>query len=176
MSNIIGLASAFVELVPAFAKWFDRSDQTADAKASLSQKVIDIAQKISNKRSPQNALKHLLDDPKALLEFQRTMVHLQHDMERALYEDRQSARKRDISFVTAGRQNVRADVMVCAAALGLIGCLGCLILLKGQLPGEAVGIMSTIAGIFGACLKDAYAFEFGSSRSSRLKDFLYSKE
>jgi hypothetical protein len=38
------------------------------------------------------------------------------------------------------------------------------------LPGEAVGIISTVAGIFGACLKDAYAFEFGSSRGSKEKD------
>jgi hypothetical protein len=27
-----------------------------------------------------------------------------------------------------------------------------------------------IAGIFGACLKDAYTFEFGSSRGSKEKD------
>jgi len=32
------------------------------------------------------------------------------------------------------------------------------------------GIISTVAGIFGACLKDAYAFEFGSSRGSKEKD------
>jgi hypothetical protein len=33
-----------------------------------------------------------------------------------------------------------------------------------------VGIISTIAGIFGACLKDAYTFEFGSSLGSKQKD------
>ena len=35
-----------------------------------------------------------------------------------------------------------------------------------------VGIISTVAGIFGACLRDAFQFEFGSSRGSRDKDEL----
>lgn len=39
-----------------------------------------------------------------------------------------------------------------------------------SVPGEVVGIVSTIAGIFGACLRDAFQFEFGSSRGSREKD------
>jgi hypothetical protein len=60
--------------------------------------------------------------------------------------------------------------MVIAAALGLVLCLLSLVAYQGDLPGEAVGIISTIAGIFGACLKDAYAFEFGSSRGSKNKD------
>jgi len=60
--------------------------------------------------------------------------------------------------------------MVLAAAFGLVMCLGALVYFAGHMPGEAVGIISTIAGIFGACLKDAYAFEFGSSRGSKEKD------
>lgn len=64
----------------------------------------------------------------------------------------------------------RADIMVVGAVLGLISCLACLVWFRTGLPGEAVGIISTVAGIFGACLRDAFAFEFGSSRSSRDKD------
>lgn len=73
-------------------------------------------------------------------------------------------------MLALGRSNLRADIMVVSAALGLIACLSSLAVFKGELPGEAVGIISTISGIFGACLKDAYAFEFGSSRSSKNKD------
>jgi hypothetical protein len=54
--------------------------------------------------------------------------------------------------------------------MGLILCLLSLAYFAQDLPGEAVGILSTIAGIFGSCLKDAYAFEFGSSRGSKEKD------
>jgi hypothetical protein len=59
--------------------------------------------------------------------------------------------------------------------VGLIACLYVLVQFKGQMPGEAVGILSTIAGILGSCLKDYFAFEFGSSRSSREKDETISK-
>ena len=74
----------------------------------------------------------------------------------------------DIHLVNAYGRNKRLGVMVVCAVLGLLVCL--LILTFAKQSGEVVGIVSTIAGIFGACLKDAYSFEFGSSRGSREKD------
>lgn len=69
-------------------------------------------------------------------------------------------------------QGTRANVMVVGAVVGLITCLLMLALFKAQIPGEAVGVISTVAGIFGTCLRDAFQFEFGSSRGSRSKDAL----
>jgi hypothetical protein len=71
-----------------------------------------------------------------------------------------------------GLNTRRADPRGGIAAAGpiLVACLGTLIFLRQDLPGEAVGIISTIAGIAGACLKDAFQFEFGSSRGSKEKD------
>lgn len=84
--------------------------------------------------------------------------------------DVQSARARDVELMKAGKQNIRADVMVIGVTVGLLACLFALAFYKDKIPPEAVGIISTIAGIFGACLKDAFTFEFGSSRSSQTKD------
>lgn len=82
--------------------------------------------------------------------------------------DTADARSRDIKIREAsGGKNDRQDVMIIGATLGLISCLLSLIFFRGSIPGEAVGIISTIAGIFGACLKDAFQFEFGSSRGSK---------
>jgi 1,4-dihydroxy-2-naphthoate octaprenyltransferase len=75
-----------------------------------------------------------------------------------------------IGLINAQSKNRRMNIMVIGAALGLIACLLMLTSYKGNLSGEAVGIISTISGIFGACLKDAYSFEFGSSRGSKDKD------
>ncbi|MDR0555401.1 MAG: hypothetical protein LBG20_00070 [Holosporaceae bacterium] len=75
-----------------------------------------------------------------------------------------------LSMINAYGRNKRLNIMVIGAALGLICCLLILTSYRGDLPGEVVGIISTIAGIFGACLKDAYSFEFGSSRGSKDKD------
>lgn len=81
-----------------------------------------------------------------------------------------SARDRDVKLRQAGSRNVRADLMVLLDVVGLIACLVVIALYRDKLPGEVVGIISTVAGIFGACLRDAHQFEFGSSRSSREKD------
>ncbi|MDR1561252.1 MAG: hypothetical protein LBS23_02760 [Holosporaceae bacterium] len=75
-----------------------------------------------------------------------------------------------IGILNAYNRNKRLNIMVIGAALGLVFCLLMLTSYKKDLPGEVVGIISTISGIFGACLKDAYSFEFGSSRGSKEKD------
>lgn len=75
-----------------------------------------------------------------------------------------------IGVINAYSKNKRLTLMVIGAAIGLAFCLIILTTYKGDLPGEVVGIISTVAGIFGACLKDAYSFEFGSSRGSKDKD------
>jgi hypothetical protein len=81
-----------------------------------------------------------------------------------------SGSRENISMMNAYNRNKRLNVMVVGAALGLVFCLLILTSYKRDLPGEVVGIISTISGIFGACLKDAYSFEFGSSRGSKDKD------
>ncbi|MDR2724442.1 MAG: hypothetical protein LBB25_04590 [Holosporaceae bacterium] len=75
-----------------------------------------------------------------------------------------------INVINAHGRNSRLNIMVIGAALGLIFCLLMLTSYRGDLPGEVIGIISTVSGIFGACLKDAYSFEFGSSRGSKDKD------
>ena len=75
-----------------------------------------------------------------------------------------------IGVINAYNRNKRLNIMVISAAAGLIFCLLILTSYREDLPGEVVGIISTVSGIFGACLKDAYSFEFGSSRGSKDKD------
>jgi hypothetical protein len=80
----------------------------------------------------------------------------------------------DFNIFKIYNRNRRQNIMVACAAVGLIVCLLMLTSYKRDLPGEVVGIISTISGIFGACLKDAYSFEFGSSRGSKDKDDRFS--
>lgn len=72
----------------------------------------------------------------------------------------------------ATRNDTRANVLALGAVAVLIACLGVLTFWRDQVPGEVVGVISTVAGIAGACLRDAFQFEFGSSRGSRDKDAL----
>jgi hypothetical protein len=160
---ILAAALGLAQFAPLISRWLGGS-QAQD----VATKVLDIAQKITETADPLEAIQRLQDNTDMVIEFQKAVIDLETEL--ALAKDRQDARLRDMTLAKVGRSNIRADVMVIAAALGLILCLACLGYYSEHLPGEAIGIISTIAGIFGACLKDAYTFEFGSSRGSREKD------
>jgi hypothetical protein len=159
------LAAALSDFVPLIGHWI-RGDQGEQ----VAKKVAHIAQTVTGEKETARILNHLKGDPQALLQFQQTVLKLDQELTMADYKDRESARTRDMALANAGRSNLRADIMVVSAALGLVACLLTITLYRTTLPGEVVGIISTIAGIFGSCLKDAYAFEFGSSRGSKFKD------
>jgi hypothetical protein len=162
---LIPFAQALASFAPLIGRWIE-----GNQGEQVAHKVVDIAQSVTGEKEVQKILQTLKIDPQMLIQFQQGVLKIEQDLEEAEHKDRESARLRDMALTTAGRSNVRADIMVVSAALGLIFCLVVITLYRTNLPGEAVGIISTIAGIFGSCLKDAYAFEFGSSRGSKLKD------
>ena len=168
--SIVSVADALIQLVPGLARWFTGSDKDAKKAEDIAKKVINVAKTVTGTSDAASALNILKQNPQALLDFQYTVLTIERDLEQSYLVDRQDARYRDMAFVKAGKANKRADIMVIAAAFGLLACLLTLSLFTHRLPGEAVGIISTISGIFGSCLKDAYSFEFGSSRGSKVKD------
>ena len=167
---LVNAAIGLAELVPSITRWFTPDKDKIAKSQRVAERVVGIAKAVTGAHDAVDAMRILEKDPGLLIRFQQEVLRLDMEIERLYQEDRQDARSRDIAFINSGRYNFRADIMVVAAAFGLCGCLGCLTYFKDSLPGEAVGIISTIAGIFGSCLKDAYAFEFGSSRGSKAKD------
>jgi len=161
----VAAAMGLAEFAPAIARWLSGDDAEKVAAS-----VVHSAQRISGTDDSGEMMNHFRTDPAALIQFQKDMLSIETERELAYLKDRQGARDRDVLLAQTGHRNYRADVMVISAAVGMITCLASLAYFKQHLPGEAVGIISTIAGIFGACLKDAYAFEFGSSRGSKEKD------
>ena len=168
--SFINIVNSLSDLVPFMSKWLGKENSSFASYQEIAKKVIAIAKNISGSSDPGKALEILQTEPKLLIAFQKRVMQLEKELEDIYIKDIQNARTRDIAMINSGKYNVRADVMVFAAALGLLACLISLAHYKSSLPGEAVGIISTIAGIFGSCLKDAYSFEFGSSRGSKAKD------
>ncbi|MDR3285361.1 MAG: hypothetical protein LBS83_01610 [Holosporales bacterium] len=162
---LITAAIGLAEFAPIIARWL--SGHKAESVAT---QVVEIAKRVTKMENPMDAIKALGGNGLLVSDFQKEILRMEADIEISLIEDRQSARERDIEILRAGHANRRADLMVFAAAFGLVMCLFSLAFYSDVLPGEAVGIISTIAGIFGSCLKDAYSFEFGSSRGSKMKD------
>lgn len=163
--SLISAALGLAQFAPTIARWLGGENAQKAAED-----VLGLARQITGEEDPQAMSALFSQNPEMLIEFQKAIIQLETDMELTNLRDRQDARARDIAIATMGQKNVRADIMVLCAAGGLICCLGSLVGYVDEMPGEAVGIISTIAGIFGACLKDAYAFEFGSSRGSKVKD------
>ena len=167
----VTIAMGLAQFAPAVIRWITGSK---DAEA-VARDVVGVAQAVTGASSPQEALQKIQSDQAAQLAFREKLMEREADLDKAYLADVQSARARDVELRKAGDSNRRADVMVIGAVVGLISCLLVLIGFRKDIPGEAVGIISTVAGIFGACLKDAYAFEFGSSRCSKDKDALMAR-
>lgn len=162
---LISAALGLAQFAPSIARWL--GGENAEKIATT---VVDLGKKLTGEDDSLLMIQALRENPSLVIEFQRATIQLESELEFMYLSDRQNARNRDVSIAQAGRINFRADIMVLCAAAGLISCLASLTWYCDYLPGEAVGIISTVAGIFGACLKDAYAFEFGSSRGSKIKD------
>lgn len=161
----IGLALAS-QFAPSIIKYFTNSE-TAGTVAG---QVINIAKTVTGKGTPDEAIAALQADPALAIQFKTAVMANDADLEKAYLADRADARSRDVKLAEAGRRNVRADVMVVMDVIGLVACLIVLAFFRGDMPGEVVALLSSIASIFGLCLRDAHQFEFGSSRSSQNKD------
>lgn len=158
MSSFVTMALGLIEFAPVIAKLMGGNDS-----GSVAEKIVETAQSLTGSSDINHMRNTFRSSPEAQLQFQR-------EIEKLGMEDRSNARQRDAALFQSGRRNLRGDIMVLSALLGLLGCLAALTIFKMSLSGEVIGIVSTIAGIFGSCLKDAYAFEFGSSRGSKEKE------
>jgi hypothetical protein len=154
------------QFAPAIIKYFTNSDTAA----AVAGQVVDIAKTVTGTDTPEAAVAALQADPALAMQFQTAVMANETDLEKAYLADRQDARARDVKLAEAGRRNVRADVMVVMDVVGLVACLVVLAFFRGDMPGEVVALLSSIASIFGLCLRDAHTFEFGSSRGSQAKD------
>ena len=166
----ITTAMALAQFAPQIIRWVTGSDKAAEAAG----KVVDIAEAVTG-QGGMAAVDALRADPAMVLQFRTSLMQVEADLDKAYLADRADARARDVALAQAGRNNRRADVMIVGAVVGLLACLFVLVRFQGQVPGEVVGIVSTIAGLFGACLRDAFQFEFGSSRGSADKTDLIAR-
>lgn len=167
----IPLALSLAQFAPSLLRYFGAGEKSA----TIAEKVIGIAQTVTGAPSGEAALAALQQDPKLAQEFNLAVLKADTDLEQAYLADRKDARARDVALRQAGFANKRADWMVIGDVIGLVACLVVLAVFRKEIPGEVVSLLSTVASIFGLCLRDAHQFEFGSSRGSKEKDVLLAK-
>lgn len=164
----ITITLGLAQLAPSLMRFFG----VGEKPVAVAEKVVDLAKTVTGQPTGEAALVALQADTEKAQEFRLAALKMDGDLEQAYLADRADARKRDVELHQAGYVNRRADLMVLFDVIGLIACLVVLTFFRKDIPGEVVGLLSTIAGIFGLCLRDAHQFEFGSSRGSREKDML----
>lgn len=164
----ITVALGLAQLAPVLMRFFGAGEKPV----AVAEKVIDVAKTVTGLPTGEAALAALQADQAKAQEFRMAALQVDAELERIYLGDRADARKRDVALHQAGYRNKRADLMVLFDVIGLIACLVVLSVFRKDVPGEVVGLLSTIAGIFGLCLRDAHQFEFGSSRGSREKDMI----
>lgn len=164
----ISIALALAQFAPSLLRYFGVGEKSA----AVAEKVIEVAKQVTGTPTGPEAIEAMRQSAQLAHDFNLAVLKMDGELEQAYLADRQDARKRDIALHQAGYQNRRADLMVLFDVIGLVACLVVLSLFRKDIPGEVVGLLSTIAGIFGLCLRDAHQFEFGSSRGSREKDGL----
>lgn len=164
----ISIALALAQFAPSLLRYFGVGEKST----AVAEKVIEVAKQVTMQTTGPQALEAMQVNARLAQEFNLAVLKMDGDLEQAYLADRRDARDRDVKLHQAGYQNKRADLMVLFDVIGLIACLVVLSVYRSEIPGEVVGLLSTIAGIFGLCLRDAHQFEFGSSRGSREKDGL----
>lgn len=160
----IGLALAS-QFAPSIIKYFTNSDTAGN----VAQQVIGIAQTVTGKAAPADAVVALQADPALAIQFKTAVMASESDLEKAFLADRQNARARDVAIVQAGHYNWRADILAMLAVGGLVLCVY-FIARDANLPERAVNAIMFVAGVLASAVRDVYGFEFGSSRSSQNKD------
>ena len=163
----VTIAFGLAQYAPSIIKWLSGSEKAEEA----AQKVIDVARVVTGKDDASEAVVAIQADPAVLMQFRQAMANIEADMDRAYLADRQNARGRDVAFVQAGRWNIRADLLALLSVTGLIVCVW-FVARDSSLPERAVNAIMFVAGTLAACVRDVFAFEFGSSRGSRDKDAL----
>ena len=163
----VTIAFGLAQYAPSIIKWLSGSEKAEEA----AQKVIDVARVVTGKDDASEAVEAIRADPAVLMQFRQAMAGIEADMDRAYLADRQNARGRDVAFVQAGRWNIRADLLALLSVTGLIVCVW-FVARDSSLPERAVNAIMFVAGTLAACVRDVFAFEFGSSRGSRDKDAL----
>jgi hypothetical protein len=155
--QLISFAFGLSEFAPVIKRWLESENAKKNA-----QTIKDLAISVTNAKNEAEVFQILTSDKDAAVKFQCEVIKLVDEMERNLQKEHH---KKFIQRVVSSSDRCgrsKAGIMALCAVLGLTLCLGVLSLQRKSLSGEVVGIISTIAGIFGSCLKDVYSAEFGA--------------
>ena len=163
------LARVGMEASPAVAQWLGR--QIAGDPA-IGDRAAEVVRAVTGTDDPIQA-EAAMADPGTRSEVAQRLAELAVEQDRIAAAEMASARARDVALRQAGASRRMPSVLVGIGVGGVV--MAVVAMLVGSwmgLPegGAVMAVLITIAVGFLAIIKDAAAFEFGSSLGSRNKD------
>lgn len=162
--GIIEIGLALAQFAPSLMRLFGVGENSVSA----AEKAIDIAKTVTGATSPEQALEMLKANVERQAEFNMAVLKQNAELEAAYMADVQSARNRDAEFTKAGTRNYRADSMYFLSVFVVAALV--VVVFQSTLDEYAKGIITLVLGRFLGYLDNIYNFEFGSTRTSRVKD------
>lgn len=145
-----------------------------DTSGKVAEKVLDMAAEVTGVNTIAEgkdidlAIDLLQNNPEMAVKLQTRLAELELETTKAFLGDIQDARSRDLELKKAGKDNVRADVMVVAAFVAII-VISVFLITADKIDAGVLAFLTTIGGMLMKNLSTAFDFEFGSSRGSKNK-------
>jgi hypothetical protein len=162
---LLAIAGLAAEFLPGLVKHL-----AGDKAGEVAEKIGSAVTKMTGKDDPDEASAILRANPDLVIALRRDMAAFEVELEKAYLADRQDARARDVAIHAMGRRNWRADIMLVCATASLVYIIYAINGSIGKISGEVLAIFNMAIGALLKMIGDAFAFEFGSSRSSKDKD------
>jgi hypothetical protein len=162
--NNFGLIFDIIKTVKALPLVLNKRNNSA----SISE-IMKILYDVSKEQDVEALWERLQQDKKLRSKLIDKMMKLTIEKEKLVYQDRDSARKRDIKIRRFTGSNFRADIMISMTWCAIIFMVGSLLYFRNSLTGDIVLIFSSIISFLGSILAEAHFFEFGAGRGKRKK-------
>lgn len=162
---LLAIAGLAAEFLPGIVRHLagDKAGEVAD-------RIGTTVTKLTGESDPDKASEILRANPDMVIALRRDLAGFEVELEKAYLADRQDARARDVAVHAMGRRNWRADIMLICATASLVYIIYAINGSIGKISGEVLAIFNMAIGALLKMIGDAFAFEFGSSRSSKDKD------
>lgn len=161
----IPLILSLAQFAPSIMQYFGAGKKST----KVVEMVANVAQQVTGAGSVEEAVGMIQANSDKQFEFRQKIMEKDAELEAAYLKDVDSARTRDSMFIQAGIKNVRGDMMF-FLAVAIIFIISIAIWVTPDIPEWQKGIATLILGRFLGYLDNIYNFEFGTTRSSSVKN------
>lgn len=165
----LALFGALAQMAPIVTKWIDAGKTVQE----VAEKASDIAKIVTGTATTDEAVVALQNNPELLAAYQNKLLDQDIEFERLYTADKASARARDMVLQATPAGNVRANFLT-GVCVFMIALLLATAVWYSKITGEELNefsknMINTVLILFTGQLANIFAFEFGTTRRSRLK-------